>query len=117
MREVVLPNGRIRRYRTEAEIAEILTRFRSSHVSAGKFAAENGLNLNVLRRWLKVDGAEAEGGPPAGSPRVDFQEVPLSGLSGAGWGAELIVPSGWVLRFAGSASREFMAAVCQAVLR
>lgn len=117
MREVVLPNGRIRRYRSKAEIAEIVARFRLSELSAAKFAAENGLNLAVLRRWLKARGAEGTGAAAVGSQGPAFQEIPLTGGSSTGWGAELIAPSGWVLRLSSAASRQLIADLCQAVSR
>ena len=117
MREVVLPNGRIRRYRTKEEIAEIVGRFRLSELSASRFAAENGLNLAVLRRWLKGGGAGGAGAAGVGSQGPIFQEVPLIGDSSSGWSAELIAPSGWVVRLSGSVSPRLLADLCQAVSR
>ena len=90
----MLPSGRILRCRTKEEIAEIVGCFRLSELSAAKFAAENGLNLAVLRRWLKAGGCWRNGSWGSGEPGADLSGSAADWGSSSGWSSELIALSG-----------------------
>lgn len=118
-----------------------ISRFRSSGLSQGRFAEQNGLKLKTLQRWLYGRGAHAamKRKPPVRAhgdrshridrtavaihrkprrtPSVTFREVmrPPLGPGSAGWAAEVIWPSGVTVRLGAGAEAEWIGAVLEAV--
>lgn len=114
MKEIILPNGKMRRYRSQEEIASLVAQFQSSGRTMHAFCLEHQLSPNVLQRWLRKNAPAA---PSATDPTAPmFQEVPVSSLH-SGWVAEAALPSGIVLRFATSVPGHLIQALCAAALR
>ncbi|MGH9449277.1 MAG: hypothetical protein ACRD11_01935 [Terriglobia bacterium] len=126
---------------TPEERESWISRFRSSGLSQGRFAEQNGLKLKTLQRWLYGRGAQAvmKRKPPVRAhgdrshridrtavalqrkpqrvPSATFREVmrPHLGPVQAGWAAEVSWPSGVTVRLAAGAEAAWIGAVVEAV--
>jgi DNA-binding transcriptional regulator YiaG len=77
--------------RSHDEWAEIVTRFRTSDLSARQFALREGVGVASLQRWIS---RVAEANVPAKS----FVDVTPCSDRSASWTCELELPGGAVLR-------------------
>lgn len=100
MNEVRLPNGRLRRYRSKAEIAAIVAEFRASGSTPREFAEIKGINLNVLRRWLQRAEQANESGSKPQIPQFHEVQLPTAASS---WVAEATLACGVSLKFGSEA--------------
>src|SRR5579872_4238506 len=88
-------NEVIRRARsTAAERAQWVERYWQSGLAQREFAAQHGLKIATLQRWVTQ--------APAVAPA--FTEVKLPPLLAAGWTAEVVRPSGATLRLTNAVS-------------
>ena len=56
------PKGKPHRKFTAEEKLRYINQFQESHISQSKFARENGLNVSMLRRWMKEYSEQGEEG-------------------------------------------------------
>ena len=56
------PKGKPHRKFTAEEKLRYINQFQESHISQSKFARENGLNVSMLRRWMKEYAEQGEEG-------------------------------------------------------
>lgn len=136
----LLTNPR-RKYFSEPERVQWVTRFRFGGLTQAQFAEQNGLKLKTLQRWLYGRGAQAaaKGRPrspahgsrsqridrtavaihrkPRRTPNATFREfiLPSVGPARAGWAAEVTWPSGVTVCFSAEAKAAWMGAVLGAV--
>jgi hypothetical protein len=83
-----------------------LERFRRSGLSQAAFAQVHGLSLSTLRYWLYHRSALAKAS--ASAPR--WQEIRVNGWpSSVGWGAEISLPGGCIVRLQAELARELVA--------
>jgi transposase-like protein len=86
------------------ERAHWIARYRSSQLSARKFAQQHGLNAGTLSRWIRE---ERECTKSSEATPV-FQEVHFAALPTGAWAAEVVLPSGVVVRLGAAASAPWM---------
>jgi hypothetical protein len=81
-----------------------IQRLDASELSQAEFAAQQGMGLSTLTRWVR----EARSRSPKEVP-IPWQELKLpEGLSRSAWVAELILPGGCTIRLADSIARELV---------
>ncbi len=82
MTDELLLVKRSRRAYSASFKAEIVAASQQPDVSVAGLALANGLNANMLRRWIRehVDGANSSSDNPAISCRPSFVPVPLNEL-------------------------------------
>jgi hypothetical protein len=83
-------NGLVRRRLTSAQRQRLLTRYHHSQLTLKQFAAQHGVGLSTLSKWLHLERDAV----PA---KVKFQEVRLPN-SAARWPVEVVSPQGWIVR-------------------
>jgi len=91
------------RHRNEQEQAKWVARYRASGLSYGRFAAEHGLSVSTLQRWVR----RLEAGPARPAPA--FAEVRVVG--GALGLLEVQHPHGCVVRVTGAVDEAQLTAV------
>ena len=95
-----------RRPRVSApERAKWISQYRSSQLSARQFAQQHGLNEGTFHRWTREERqrSNSSNGTPG------FEEVRLPSFAPAGaWVAEVVLPSGTVVRLGGTAAGAWM---------
>ena len=77
---------------TSQQRQQLLRRYHQSQLTQAEFAAQAGVGLSTLGKWLRQ---EREAGAPPGP--VTFQEVRLPTLVSP-WQAEIVSPQGWTVR-------------------
>jgi len=70
----------------------LLARYHRSPLTQAEFAAQHGIGLSTLAKWLR----EARAGDAAPAP-VRFQEMVLPSMAPR-WAVELVSPQGWTVR-------------------
>lgn len=70
----------------------LLARYHRSSLPQAEFAAQHGIGLSTLSKWLR-EGCHAS----QSSAPVDFQEVVLPSVTSR-WAVEVVSPQGWTVR-------------------
>jgi lambda repressor-like predicted transcriptional regulator len=141
-----LPTKRRRKYFSQPERMQWVTRFRSSGLTQAQFAEQNGLKLKTLQRWLYREGPRGEPERRAQTVNVDggaspvrrravllphrkrqralgttFREVTLSaprlGPAFREWAAEVTWPSGVTVRLRAGVEAAWMEVLLGAARR
>ena len=86
--------GSGRRRWTRKQRQGLLARFHKSQLTQSEYAAQHGVGLSTLSKWLRL---EREAVPR----KVKFQEVRLPSPVKP-WPIEVVSPLGWVVRFQNS---------------
>ena len=81
-----------RRRLTKPQRQRLLARFHRSPLTQAEFAAQHGIGLSTLGKWLR----ETRQARPSSAP-VNFQEVVLPSATSR-WAVEVVSPQGWTLR-------------------
>ena len=85
------------------ERAQWVSQYRSSELPARQFAQEHGLNVGTLQRWIREERQRSN----RQNQTPGFQEVGLPWPTGA-WLAEVLLPSGIVVRLGATAPAAWM---------
>ena len=94
------------------EIAGWIRRYRASGLALGSFAGQHGLSRNRLHYWVYGRRQSPPREPVAVAPV--FQELKVTaGLPTPNWAAEISLPTGWVARFAATATPAWINAVLE----
>ncbi len=72
----------------------LLARYHRRPRTQAEFAAQHGIGLSTLSKWLREEAQASQCPAP-----VDFQEVVLPGVPSR-WALEVVSPQGWTLRLA-----------------
>jgi len=86
--EEVTPRKRL----TVGQRQRLLARYHRSPLTQAEFAAQHGIGLSTLGKWLRDAGAG-----DATPPSVRFQEMVLPSTAPR-WAVELVSPQGWTVR-------------------
>ena len=70
----------------------LLARYHRSPLTQAKFAAQHGIGLSTLSKWLREEVQASQSPAP-----VSFQEVVLPS-STSGWAVDVVSPQGWTVR-------------------
>ena len=102
-------NGAVSR----AERVRWVKRYRASGLGLPRFAAEHGLKPGRRHSWVYAPGLAS----PRETVTPVFQELRLSGnmAGSSGWAAELLLPSGLMVRLREGAAPEWVGALVQAL--
>jgi transposase-like protein len=79
-----------RRWWTRKQRQGLLARFHECQLTQSEFAAQHGVGLSTLSKWLR---SEREAVPP----KIKFQEVRLPNPASR-WLVEVVSPQGWIVR-------------------
>jgi transposase-like protein len=94
-----------RQYRLGAEErTQWIAQYRSSQLSARKFAQQHGLNAGTLCRWMRAERERTK----CAEETPGFQEIHLGSLPTGTWAAEVVLPGGIVVRLGATASAAWM---------
>lgn len=89
---LILEEAAPRRRLTKQQRQRLLARYHRSPLTQAEFAAQHGIGLSTLGKWLREERAQNA------SPRpVRFQEVALPSLT-PHWAVEVVSPQGWTVR-------------------
>ena len=102
-----------RRPRVSAEErAQWISQYRSSQLSARQFAQQHGLNDGTFQRWIREERQRIN----ISTQAPGFQELRLSPFVAAGaWAAEVVLPSGIVVRLGVAAPPAWMQALVESL--
>ena len=88
----------------------MVEQFRNSGLTSADFAAERGLTLSTLMRWLRdTPGRQSEDQRPADTAEVQFHSLPFP--AAAAWTAEVQLPNGATVRLHANTTPELAAAI------
>ena len=97
----------VRRRKTAQQRQRLVTRFHKSQLTQRQFAAQHGIGLSTLSKWLRCEGKKS-------LPPVKFQEVSLPSPT-PHLGVEVISPNGWVVRLHNCAELQTLPQLLRAV--
>lgn len=103
---------------SDAEISEVLARYRQSGLGVVAFAHEQGIPPGRLHYWIYQKGRTKRREPPRGSlSKPLFQELKVAPMLPAmeNWIAEVDLPGGLVVRFSQQARAEWIGSVVGAL--
>ena len=87
-----------RRYRSRAEVQDLVCQFHQSGHSAKDLAARMGVHPMSVRRWIRISSSRASA-PDAKARFIPVQIRQPDVASPQGLSVEIISPAGWQLRF------------------
>ena len=99
--------GTGRRRFTSKQRRRLLARFHKSQLTQSEFAAQHGVGLSTLSKWLRL---EREAGPA----KVKFQEVRLPSPASR-WPVEVVSPQGWIVRLQNGSDVQMLPSLLQAL--
>jgi transposase-like protein len=79
-----------RRRRTTKQRQRLLARYHRSQSSVKEFAAQHGVGMSTLSKWLRLER-------DASTPEVKFQEIQLPSPTSR-CPVEVVSPQGWIVR-------------------
>jgi hypothetical protein len=88
-------SGSDRRHWTAKQRSRLLARYYQSQLTLKQFAAQHGVGLSTLSKWLRLERA-------AVPTKVKFQEVRLPHPA-SHWPVEVVSPHGWIVRLGSDA--------------
>ena len=95
------------RHLSDGERAKLISRWRASGLSCGRFARDHGLSPSTLYRWAQLDKG-------TGEPASGFAEVRVVAAVG-GATLEVAHPSGCVVRVSGAVDEAQLVSVLRAL--
>jgi hypothetical protein len=104
---VSLNNGLVRQRLASAQRQRLLACYHHSQLTLKQFAAQQGVGLSTLSKWLPL---ERETVPP----KLKFQEVRLPSPTSR-WPVEVVSPQGWNLRLQNSSEVQQSPALLRAL--
>lgn len=87
----------------------LLARFHRSPLTQAEFAAQHGIGLSTLSKWLREEGQIRSSPAP-----VRFQEVRLPSPT-PHWAVEVVSPQGWTMRLAAASDFEAVSPLLSAL--
>mgnify|MGYP003380707268 CR=1 FL=1 len=100
MRSILEESARRKRL-TRDQRQRLVARYHRSPLSQAEFAAQQGIGLSTLGKWLREHRQSTRFPAP-----VDFQEVVLPSVTSR-WAVEVVSPRGWIMRL--HAASDFVA--------
>jgi len=87
----------------------LLARYHRSPLTQAEFAAQHGIGLSTLGKWLREERPVSHSPVP-----VSFQEVVLPSVT-SGWAVEVVSPQGWTVRLHAASDFEVVAPLLPAL--
>ena len=88
-----------------AQRQRLLARYHRSPLTQGEFAAQHGIGLSTLGKWLREEGQVRQSAAP-----MRFQEVMLPSTTSQ-WAVEVVSPQGWTVRLHATSDFEVMSSL------
>jgi transposase-like protein len=88
---------------------QMLARYHRSPLTQAEFAAQHGIGLSTLGKWLREKGQVPQSAAP-----VRFQEVMLPSTTSQ-WAVEVVSPQGWTVRLHTASDFEVISALLPVV--
>lgn len=89
---LILEEAAPRRRLTKQQRQRLLACYHRSPLTQAEFAAQHGIGLSTLGKWLREEGQVRQSAAP-----MRFQEVMLPSTTSQ-WAVEVVNPQGWTVR-------------------